>query len=463
MIPRFLRPRAPWRHDDDGSALLITVMVMAVITSLTTVVLAVSVNNLGAATRSQQSAGALDAADAGVTQAIVYLQQSAGRALTCAPTCASNPWGNQNAPQSVDLPGSTDQSFRVWIEPVPTTAPVFYRVHSRGRDIDGIRLLEVDVTLVGTHLPLGVFARAVNGGGSASVTRESIYTTGCVWRRNQIASSGIDAWTGIPASVHSSKTITEGNGSGNNCASDNKAIHKNGLCSSSYKYDHDSQYVYNSSDACTVAQQALGTSKWNKYYRPRDLDGVAGNDVAGSYLRDDAALRELFNVDDRDPFTPSQLDELRTIAQMQGTYFTSTTYTSPNPVTNPDAVLFFDLANATGNREVDLNNITGWGRARGLAANHADCKSRSLIIVIDGGDAKLNSNQSLAATLVMTSRAPYGNVNKANGTADFIGTIFADSVNLVGNVDFSLDECFMNNLSPHLNTVSVSNYIEIDR
>lgn len=465
-IPQRLRWFRRLRRDDDGSALLITVMVMAVVMSLTTVVLAVSVNSLGAASRAEQSAGALDAADAGVTQAIVYLQATAGRGLACSPTCGANPWGNKNAPQSVDLPGGTDQNYRVWIEPIPVSNPAFYRVHSRGRDSEGVRLLQADVELsmLATHLPLGVFARTVQGGGSASVTRESIYTTGCVWRRSQIATGGIDAWTGIPASVHSSQTITDGNGSGTNCASDNKAIHKGGDCDSAYKYDQDSLYSYNPADACSLAQVALGTTLYNKYYRPRDLDGTPGNDVAGSYLRDDAALREVFGVDDRDPFSPAQLDELRTIAQMQGTYYTSATgFASPDPTTNPNAVLFFDLANATGNREVNLNDIIGWDRARGLSATHADCKPRSLLIVIDGGNAKLNSNQVLTASLVLTSRAPYGLVDKANGTADFIGTVFADQINLVGNVDFSLDECFMTNLSPHFRSASITNYQEIDR
>ena len=41
----------------------------------------------------------------------------------------------------------------------------------------------------------------------------------------------------------------------------------------------------------------------------------------------------------------------------------------------------------------------------------------------------------MVANLVLTSPAPYGYVFKANGTADLIGTIYADTVDLTGTVD----------------------------
>ena len=113
--------------------------------------------------------------------------------------------------------------------------------------------------------------------------------------------------------------------------------------------------------------------------------------------------------------------------------------------------MFFDLtAEPTGDRTVNLNDITGFGRARNVLANSPDCTTRSLTIVIQAGNATLNSNQQLAASLFLTSTAPYGQVSRANGTADFIGTIFADTVNMVGNVDFSTDTCFLSNVSPAL-------------
>ncbi len=449
------------RKNDEGSALVITIMVMAVVSVLASTVLAVTINNLGSVRRSQDASAALDAADAGVTQALAYLRSRGTRGLSCSPTCTANPWGNSANPTSLELPGVTDQSYDVWIEPRPTSsAPAFYRVHSLGRNEDGARAVQVDVelTLDATGLPLGVFARSVQGGGSASVQRESIYTTGCVYNRKQIAMSGNDLVTGIPAAVHSSKIVTESNGTNPNCSSSNKAIHEDGPCSTKYPYDHDVQGGPLTSTSCSGAVTAFP-----QYYGSRDLNSNGQIDVNGSYLRNDQALFDLFKIDDN-PLNDAQMEQLKSIAQSQGTYRTTHVVgASPNPNTHPDSVFYFDLTDTDPGGIVNLNDIVGWGRAGNMSASHADCKQKSLIIVIEGGNARLNSNQQLAATLAMTSRAPYGEVIKANGTADFIGTIFSDKINLVGNIDLSLDECFLANLSPSLYTASVSNYIEVDR
>ena len=68
--------------------------------------------------------------------------------------------------------------------------------------------------------------------------------------------------------------------------------------------------------------------------------------------------------------------------------------------------MFFDLAQSDPGGTVDLNDVTGWGRSGNLSATDAACPKRSLLIVIDGGNAKMNSNISLAASLVLTSAAP---------------------------------------------------------
>ncbi len=450
---------------DDGAALLITMMVVALVVVLGTTIMSVTVNNLGAARRSQDAALALDAADAGVAQALAYLRHSGVHALACSPTCAANPWGNSAAPASETMPG-THQSYHAWIEQLSAPAgqePGRYRIHSLGLGGEGVRAVEVDVALGSiSSLPLGVFARSVNGGGNATVTRESIFSTGCVYNRSKIAmsTSDIDAAYGIPVAVHSSRYISETNGNNQNCAVSSKAIHKSGPCNTSYPHDQDVQggSLTTPSTACAATQTG-----YPAYYAPRDLNGEGSIDVNGSYLRDDASLRALFGIRSQ-PFSPAELDDLRATARSQGSYFTSTSgWTSPDPAVNPHAVMFFDLAAADPGGTVDLNQITNWARTAGLAANSPQCLDRSLLIVIEGGNAKLNSNQRLAANLVLTSTAPYGEVVKANGTASFIGTIYADTVNLVGTVDLSLDACFMSNLSPSLLVATQGSYREIDR
>ncbi len=197
------------------------------------------------------------------------------------------------------------------------------------------------------------------------------------------------------------------------------------------------------------------------YYGDRDFDGDGTWDVRGSFIKDDASLRQLFGIKSP-PVSQARIDQLRAVAMAQGNYWTSaSSWTSPD---ENDAVMFFDLSSQpSGQRTVNLNDVTGFGRAGDLDASAAGCPAKSLVIVIEAGNASLNSNQQLFASLILTGTNPYGKVTRANGTADFIGSIYADSINLVGNVDISLDGCFLANLSPSLLDVQMSKYRENDR
>ena len=450
--------------DERGSAMVVTVMVMAVLLVLGTTILQVTVNNLGSARRSQDAARALDAADAGISQALAYLRRNGGRPVLCSPTCVANPWGNSAAPTAVDLPGSTDQRYQVWVEPVPATAPEFFRVHSVGLAGSGVRRVQVDVelSLLGTGLPLGVFARSVQGGGAAAVQRANIYTTGCVYNRSKIQMTGTDVATGLPASVHSSRLITDSNGNNATCPStDRKAIHRSGPCDTAAPFDQDVLGgALPPSSACLTG---LSTELYTTYYAARDLDGDDDVDVDGSRLADEQALMDLFDFDD-EPLSPAQLEDLRATARQQGNY-----HDRLQAEYAPDeahAVLYFDLADGPdAGGIVDLKDVTTHRRTSQdeLTANDSRCHDESLLIVVDGGNARFNGNPTLAASLVMLSDAPNGEIIKANGNAGIIGTVFADKINLVGTFDISLDQCFLANLAPSLYTATVTDYREIDR
>lgn len=452
-------PAAP---RDQGASLIITMLVMVVAMVLGTTLLSVTVNNLGAARRSQDAASALDAADAGVTQAVTYLRRNGGRGLRCAPSCTGNPWGNQANPTRVELPGTTDQRYRTWIEPLPTAAdPAFYRVHSTGYSAEGVRAVQVDVelALLSIKLPLGVFARTVSGGGTADVQNENVYTTGCVYNRSKIDVDGVDPVTGLPAAVHSTRVITDANGNNATCSVDSKAIHKSSTCDPAYPHDHDS--IGGAWPTGSPCRNGLTQAQFDKYYRARDLNGDGSIDVNGSYVRDAATLRELFDIDD-DPLQAAELETLKEVAKQQGTYFTTPAITKQS--TEANAVMYFDFTANPGG-VVDLKDITTHRRAdtTPLTATDPRCKQESLLIVIEQGNARFNSNPNLAASLVLASKAPYGEIIKANGTAGLIGTVFADKLNLVGTYESALDQCFISNLSPSIYDVSVSNYLEVDR
>lgn len=474
-----MRPLPTPARRDEGSAMIITLLALALVTALASTVSVLAIDNLQSSKRAQQAGAAIDAADAGVAQAMTYLRSSGVRGVRCAPTCVSNPWGNSTSPTSVTLPGGSG-TYRVWIQPVhafPANDPGTYRIHSTG-GVDGAsRSVSVDVEVTTSSVPKGLFAKSFTGGGSASVTRESVFSTGCVWQRSKIhtvatnpeAPENLDAAYGIPVGVHTSNYITDANGSAQYCStSTSKLIHNvgNGAqatqtpCSDSYPYDQDRR-GWTASSACTAVQRALAVT-YPDYYGPRNLDGDATTtEVTGSYVKDDASLLSLFDLE-AEPFTDAELDQLRTIAQSQGNYWTGSSGWSTPDETN--AVMFFDLEGSDLGGTVDLNDFRGTAFSR--SANLADddtCPTTSLLIVIVGGNVKVNSSTRMAASVFLTSSAPYGQVVKANGNADFIGTIYADKINLVGTFDASLDPCFLANTSPALLSLSVGSYREDDR
>lgn len=459
---------------DRGSAMVITLMVLALVTALSTTVAVVTIDNLQGSRRAQQAGAALGAADAGIAQAMTYLRNNGVRDLRCkaaepaSAACTTKDWGS-GKPVQVSLPGNSGQAYSVWIEvvlPFPANDPGSYRIHSTGTAAGpASRSVVTELSVTTTPVPKGIFARTINGGGDASVARESIFSTGCVYNRSKIEMSGTDAAYGIPVAVHSSQIITDSNGSGQYCPTTNKPIHRDGNsprpCNmdsdpvKDYRYDQDSLGGDLSSTGCAAVQ-----SGYPKYYGPQNLAGDASNEVHGSFIKDDATLFKLFGI--RSPaLTQSQIDQMRTIAQAQGNYWTkSNVWTSPDEA---NAVMYFDLGATDAGGTVDLNGITGFGRDANVPADDSRCDTRSLIIIVDGGNVKLNSNQKLTASVFLLSGAPHGEVLKANGTSQFIGTLYADTVNLTGTADLSLDGCFLANVSPALLDFTLGNYRELDR
>ena len=210
---------------DAGSAMILTLMVMALVTVLATTVSVVTINNLQSSGRARQVGSALNAADAGLAQAISHLRSSGVRDLRCAApganTCAPSSWGSSTSPINVSVPGAAGQSYKVWIEavaPYPLNDPGLYRVHSTGFAAGSAsRSVTEDIGVTTSRIPLGIFARSFNGGGAASVTNTSLFSTGCVYDRRHIDVTGTDVAYGIPAAVHTSQIITRDNGTARYC------------------------------------------------------------------------------------------------------------------------------------------------------------------------------------------------------------------------------------------------------
>lgn len=468
-------PLARLRKDDHGSAIVLTMIVLAVLTGLGVTVFALSTNNLGNARRDRQASSALANSEAGVAQAISYIKNRGVGQLFCAPDCdAANPWGESaadgDAYPSMQVTLANQEVYSVWIETIQPLQPRvagLYRVHSVGNSGTGpgSRTVAVDVQVTPFDFPLAIFAESIQAGGNGAITTESMFSTGCIFKRDKIRfvdldGDGIpdtDPVYGIPAAAHSSQYITDSQATGSSCTeSDKKNIHAkvggaDRPCNTSYPYDQDRQGGPLAGTTCLGAGGAYPQT--SLIASAADLEAEYGFNTAG--------------------LSPGQISQLRTAAQEQGFYFTNSSaipavlQPGGQAMQNPNPVVFYEFASShpTNDRVVDLNDLdsAAYGRPAQVSASSPSCTSRNVIVVVLNGDVRLNSNQTLVASVFVMGPSPYGEVRKANGTSQLIGTLYAKSIDLTGTANVDLDECFLANLPGQLLNVKATNFREVDR
>ncbi|MGQ0631810.1 MAG: hypothetical protein ACT4P1_12270 [Sporichthyaceae bacterium] len=464
------RMRTRWHAASDrGSAMLMTTMVIVLITTLAGLGTTMAIRDVRGAGQAQQAGTALGSAEAGISQAIAYIRTHGVRKLACSPACVpANPW-NENAPVTASTPGGGQ--WTAWIAPMSVgngNTGDTYLVHSTGTAAGmAQRVIEVEITLTPIDLPKAVFGRTINLGGTVDLQQISMLSTGCVYKRDKVSvdvAAGPDAAYGIPVGVHSSQIITKSQGSGQYCANTAQPIH-GGLnlagislkpCNSDYPYDQDrlgGSLTTLPLVGGLLALAPCAAAASSSAYLPR-----ADGSINGSFLRDEAALFRSFGVT-RPALTEAQIEQLRTTAAAQGTL-----YSSPHGwsvPTAPHSVLFFELGT---NDTVDLGPLgeSLWARTR-LQLSDPLCLDASLLVIVTGGNAKMASNMNLAASIYMASGAPGGKLSKGNGTVNHVGMLYADNLDFAGNIDVSLDTCYLGNPPPGLFDVNPGTYRELDR
>lgn len=458
-------PRHPLPRSDRGAGMIMTILMVALITALGATATSLAIGNLRGSASARQAGTALDAAEAGIAQATTYIRTYGTRKLRCYPaTCTTNPW-NPTSPVAANVAGGG--RWQAYIEPIPpntASVPGRFRIHSTGTaGGPAQRVVETEVTVAPIDLPKGIFGRTINLVGDVNVANMSVFSTGCVYKRDHLdldLTAGLDLAYGIPPGVHSSQIITESNGSGQYCPNTSKPVHRTALnlplfCNSAYPYDQDRL------GGSLLGLSACAGALLHPAYQPRDIDGDLSLDIDGSFLKDDAALFKSVEIE-RPKLSDAELEQLRVTAQAQGNHYTSTS--GWNVPTNPHSVLFFDLESAGTSRTVDLGPLSTSMFARGeLDATSALCLDASLLVVVMGGDAKLAADTNVAASIYLGSPAPYGKLQKANGTSNHIGMLYADTLDLTGTLNVSLDTCYMDNPSPALFSVTPGSYRELDR
>jgi hypothetical protein len=431
-------------------------MTLALISALTLTVAVVATNNMVSARLAQQAGATLNASDAGIAQAMSYLRQGGIRDFRgCGSGCAAVPWGTAN-PKTVPIPGRAGQSYTVSIKvttPYTATKPGTLEIQSIGTAASGgRRAVAVDVAVEPLPMIFGVVAASFDAVGTAAVHNESVFSSGCVTKRDHLAVTGFDMVYRVPAAVRTTQVISTGNG-----CTDASSIHAASPCNSTYPYDEDKKGgilgapCFDKARAQYPAETQFADPLDPLYQYPKTSLGTDATSIAARYKPR------------RPPFTQGQLDQLKAIAISQSSYYTSSSgWSAPTAI---DSVMYFDLTATDPGGEVNLNglDVAPWNRPPDIGATDAACPKRSLLVIIEGGNASMNSNSKVAGSIFLISDGLYGNFTKLNGGADLTGNVYANNIQQNGTSDMWMDGCFMANVSPVLTQLRTFNYRELDR
>jgi len=434
----------------------------------------VTMNNLENTRRDRQALAALATSEAGVARAISLLRTGNLGALKCdVPSDGSAPtdpdclgttqsWSSSVAPMQVRLDGTagscttSSDCYRVWIGTVrpyvpncpgrhatpPRPCTGLYRVHATGVSGNGpgARQVVADVEVQPYAYPMGVFAENFAGNGQLGIHKQSLFTNGCVQNRVKDNGGGsgvrfdwdatnsrpvLDLIYDQPSAAHATGEISTSN---NSCGtgSGGGPIHSASVkCNTDFawdqsgsggplattspcygKYTRSDLSVYPTSSAFTSTELAQVYG-----YRPRGL-----TDAQFDALRSQAVSQGSYNI------TPGNVSARLTALLAQG-------------VTSP--VLYWD----TGNVSLKQNDFPA-SFARSLSTDPG-CTSNSVTIVVVGGDLSYqggNTSPWLSAAIFV----PDGELT-GQGGRNTIGTVFAQNIDLGGNVDFYMDQCFAAN------------------
>lgn len=482
-------PYAP----DAGVGIVTVVFVMAVVSGLSLTAAKLTINNLSNTSRDRQALAALATSEAGVSQAISYLRGGNLGSLTCvepAPGAAPGPscqggaesWTSALNPKQIRLDGSAGACLsqldcsKIWIGTVkpyaadcaerratpPRPCTGIYRIHTTGFSGNGpsARRLAVDVEAAPFPFPIGVFTEALSGSGNVGIHRMSVFSNGCIKNRQRDDASGsgfsfewdsarsrpvLDAVYDQPATAHTTDLTTTSNtvcgdkGGG-------ARIHKPGspACNSTFPYD----------------QTGLGGPL------------AVGDGCYGGYARTDGSVypttsyfgaAELATYGYRPRgLTDAQYDALRAQAQAQGTYNISTggvgsvlTSLAASGIASP--VLYWD----NGSVALNLSTIPD-AYKRAINNDSTSCGTRSLTIVVSGpGNNFKYSSGNTSPYIVASIFVPDGTLTGSSGS-NTIGTVFAKAIDLSGNPDFYMDQCFAANPPGATLDVEVVNWREDD-
>jgi len=484
-------------RDESGVALILVLIAVVVVTVMGATLVIAGTRDLNSSTSVQRATSALGVAEAAVQHAIqtlktvgpgqtelskldcnnaqtnatvpCYPDQSAdGKGSWMNPTDATQPPADAN--QFVGSVGTTDL-YRVWIEAIQPiqltgTPPVrigIYRIVATGSDNrnnqvrPGTRRVEQNVRVRVLDIPFALFAKdGADFGGGPTTRNISVYSTGDILWRNKLSFQGTDLYYGGPTAAHATETIYEGNitGGGNN-----GPIHPP-VANCNYPHDRDkfgdTYPVYSSTSStwsCSPAEKPPYSSSFFTETMMKDL----GIDPAGP--------------------TDDSYDLMRRLAQASGIYCTFSSSSQvifqdnqtartgcnrgTNAITDKFWVLFAEpAAGFTGAINVSVKAKWGPQGDPNTVCNGGAYDGSFGIIVVRGGNLDYENN----TTWWGAAFVPHGEFKATgNGSAWFVGTVYAKTMNIAGNFRVTLNNCWLNRSVGPFFTVTRLRWHESDR
>lgn len=518
MMPH-LRRRA-YRHEE-GMAMLTVVMLGLAISAIAMTVMVASVAGLNTASHDKSSAAAQATSDAGVAEALQYIRASGLAQLTCTEaldsdvpsvSCSSNVgWANNVTPEVV-VPGvgtttpascvvATTACWEVWIGTIQTykppigppgstgstaVQPAILRIHSTGYAANGsaARTVDVDVQAMPAQFPVGMYAeQAMSTNGDMEVYNESIFTPGTVTLKCPLR--GFDYEYGIPAAVHAGGSLYYENKGSSNCGFSGL-----GGGATPAHLPACNTTVVPSGPVSPSASPAPGETIFDQ-----DANGAALSSGDGCYGMSGTYYGQFPNADPSYPttsnfnanqlaaygynpmgLTSQEYSDLKAQAQSLGTYYTTyggstgvtsaTVYSALSTLASEGVsspVVYFDFPSGTSPTAVDLKGMFPSYYTR-VPGQSTGCSQNSVTVIVRHDDVTSSGNASPAPGSpepVISLFAPEGSFSDTGGTG-YIGTLFAENINMSGSTGFQLDPCFVASPPAGILDVRVLNFRSVD-
>ena len=486
-------------RNERGIAMTTVLFVGAALTAITSVASLSVIKEFGAGSDDRKAADALAYAEAGIDRSIQYIRgqtwgvlKTAGcekpeLSATSTPPLPSGTVGNGTftATMRVFNPAGTTTATRyadgnpsgVACSARPDSAkdPLYVVIKSEGSHPAAKRVVEQVVKIQSRGLPIGLFARSIDVGGTPNVYNVSMVSETQITGREKLVFQGCDPYYTIEQFYPASPGLTTTQ-CGDHVPSAAHAVSGIAL------KQNGSNPEFGSSPINCTANNNPGATGDARYQSIWDGDGTAssgafsgtcgtwGNGPGTSKFTDEDKVR----VSPQPELTPEDYEMIKQRAKEVGIYCsigaTSTCTRMGQSISAPSVwndtdvaplytagtnniLAYFEFTTGTA-----LSNEIKW-KAAAWPCNSVDpALTKSAVIVVKNGGMSVQNGAQINGALIMDGDFKY------NGSVEFLGSIISKSIiNASGGMTFSLNSCWVQNMPWLFSNATPTQWSEIDR